>query len=233
MADKKEEILKDDDILTKADIWMKNNRKSLTIIGVAIVVIVGGFLSYKYLYVGKRENKAAKQLYEFAFFAYEKDSLNIAADGDPLTQGRGLVNMVNKYGSTSAGTIGRYLLGMIYLQKGSDNPDFYNSAIDQLSAVDFGEDEYMLTTQAWGCMGDAYVELGDLQKGVAQYEKAANRNNNYLLTPYYLMKAATVHEELGNWDKALKHYKRIRNSFPDSQQANDLDRYIARAENSM
>ena len=232
MADQKEEILKDDDFLTKADIWIKNNKKSLTIIGVAVAVIVGGFLAYKFLYVNKRENSAATQLYEHAFFAYEKDSLNIAADGDPLGQGRGLVKMVNDYGSTQAGKIGRYLLGMIYLKKGSENPEFFQQAINQLSSVDFGDDEYMLTTQAWGCMGDAYVELGDLENGVSQYEKAADRHDNYLLSPYYLRKAATVHEELGNWDRALKHYKRIQEDYPDSQQALDLERYISRAENS-
>ena len=233
MAKEQEEILAGDDVLSKAEFWIKKNKKSLAIIGGSIIVIVGGFLAYKYLYVEKREAKAAEQLYNKAFFAYEKDSFRLAAQGDPVANSKGLVHVVKKYDDTYAGPIAQYMLGMSYLHLGTENQENYRQAIKMLGKVEFDEDEVMLQTQAIGAMGDAYLELGDLGKAVKQYEKAAKRKTNVLLTPYYLMKAAMVNEQLGNWSKALKHYNTIKNKYPDSDQAIDIDKYIGRAEHNV
>ena len=230
MADEKEKILKDDDILQKMEIWFKNNRKMVMIIGGAVVVLVGGFLGYKYLYVEKRENNAAEELYEKSFFHFAQDSFKLAVNGDPATGSKGLVQIVKKWDDTDAGEIGRYALGMSYLHLGKEDPAQFQQAVNMLKEVDYGEEEVMLTTQAIGAMGDAYVEQGQLQQALQQYQKAAKRNDNLLLTPYYLMKSAMVYEEMGDWQNALATYKKIQSDYPDSDQADNIERYIGRAE---
>jgi hypothetical protein len=43
------------------------------------------------------------------------------------------------------------------------------------------------------------------------------------------MKAAWTYEELGEYNKALKIYERIKKEFYRSHEAREIDKYIARA----
>lgn len=49
--------------LTKTEQYIENNQKSLTIIVLAIVVIVGLFLGYKKLYIAPKEAEAQVQIF--------------------------------------------------------------------------------------------------------------------------------------------------------------------------
>ena len=46
----------------------------------------------------------------------------------------------------------------------------------------------------------------------------------------YLLKAGQVAEEMGNKDKALDFYKKIKDQYPESAEASDIDKYITRIE---
>ena len=46
----------------------------------------------------------------------------------------------------------------------------------------------------------------------------------------YLLKAGITYEELGNNDKALACYKRIKDTWPQSVEGYDIDKYISRIE---
>lgn len=243
MSDEKEKIHKDDDILTKIQIWMNNNKKVLSIAGIGVLVAVGGLIAYKYLYLDKRESKAAKMMYigkssngvtseRSIFHYYEKDSFRLAISGDSLTQGKGLVKVLNDYGSTNVGDAATYMMGMGNLHLGAENPENYDKAVKWLDQVeeDFDEDEILLTTMAIGAKGDALLEQGNKEGALAQYKKAAERKPNIVTTPYFLLKQAIVNEELGNWQNALDLYKKIKSDYPDSEQARIIEPYIGRAE---
>ena len=47
----------------------------------------------------------------------------------------------------------------------------------------------------------------------------------------YLLKAGQVAEKLGENEKALGYYETIKDSYPQSMEAYDIDKYIARIEN--
>jgi len=47
------------------------------------------------------------------------------------------------------------------------------------------------------------------------------------------MKAGMAYEELGNYEKALSLYKRIKEEFPRSNEGREIDKYIAYAEELM
>ena len=78
-------------------------------------------------------------------------------------------------------------------------------------------------------MGDAYVGLEDYKSALAAYEKAAATADN-LFAAGYLLKAGQVAEELGDKDKALACYKKIKDQYPESAEASDIDKYITRIE---
>jgi hypothetical protein len=45
-----------------------------------------------------------------------------------------------------------------------------------------------------------------------------------------MMKAAMVYEMKNDWKKALSLYERIKNDYPNSTEARDIEKYIARAQ---
>ena len=67
--------------LSRTEQYIEENQKSLTIIILAIVVVVGGYLGYKkfYLEPSNRDAQAAMYVAEQYF---EQDSFQLALDGD-------------------------------------------------------------------------------------------------------------------------------------------------------
>ena len=96
---------------------------------------------------------------------------------------------------------------------------------------DFQSNDMILSSLAIGCIGDAYMELGDQDKALEFYEDAAKNSNNVFTTPRFLMKQATVHEIQENYDDALELYNIINDDFRDSREGQNVAKYIARAEN--
>jgi TolA-binding protein len=82
---------------------------------------------------------------------------------------------------------------------------------------------------AKGAIGDAYLEKGDLSKGAAYYLEAANQDDNDLTSPLFLFKAGQTYELLGNYSEAIRAYERIKEDYPKSSEARNIDKYIGRA----
>ncbi len=91
----------------------------------------------------------------------------------------------------------------------------------------------MLGPIAKGGIGDAFMQLNQPNDALEYYEEAAKMNTNDYTTPMYLFKAANVAMKLGKTDKALEHYKKIKEDFPTSEQAGTIDVFIGRAEASL
>ena len=103
----------------------------------------------------------------------------------------------------------------------------FQEAVDQLE--DFKSDNKLIAPLATGAIGDAYVELNDLDKGVKYYMKAAKMSKNKLTSPIFYKKAGLVYEEKKEYGDAVDAYTTIKKDFAESQEANDIDKYIARA----
>jgi hypothetical protein len=59
--------------------------------------------------------------------------------------------------------------------------------------------------------------------------KAANASNNKLTTPIFLKKAGLAYEELKEFKDAAAAYEKIKKEYSDATEAQDIDKYIARA----
>lgn len=81
-----------------------------------------------------------------------------------------------------------------------------------------------------GLTGDAYIQTGDLKKGVSLYEKAVSLSDNQMTAPYYARKAGQVYEQLGDNAKALELYNKIKNNYPMSMEARDIEKLIGQIE---
>lgn len=202
---------------------MENGKKLLTLL-VAVVVVVGGFFAYKYLVTVPRQQKASEMMFT-AQQAFALDSMAIALNGDGVNAG--FLDVINSYGSTPEGNIANHYAGVCYLKLGQ-----YEKAIASLSAYNAvsGTAAGIINAQNAGLQGDAYVQLSNLNKAISMYEKAIAVDDNALTAPYYLFKMGTIYKKLGNNAKALESYKRIRNEYPGSMEAQNVDRYIGQLE---
>ena len=111
-------------------------------------------------------------------------------------------------------------LGYYYLENQN-----YEEAIKYLKKYK-GKDD-ILAARALSCLGDAYVGTGDLNAALASYDKAIKKADN-MFAAAYMLKAGLVCEELGNNAKALEYYQEIKDQYPQSLEAYDIDKYIAR-----
>ncbi|MEC9209466.1 MAG: tetratricopeptide repeat protein [Bacteroidota bacterium] len=207
--------------LGKTEQYIEDNQKSLMIIVGAIVGIIVFFKAYQNFYIAPLEEEAQTEIY-MAELYFQKDSFNLALNGDG--QYAGFLDVADEYGSTNVGKLANYYAGMCYLHIGD-----YENAIEYLE--DFSSDDIILSSLALGCVGDAYMELGDTDNAKNAYEDAVANSNNEFTAPRYMMKLAMLHELNGDYPDALELYKTIQADFKASREASGIEKYIARAEN--
>ena len=107
----------------------------------------------------------------------------------------------------------------------------YQNAITYLS--DFSSDDKMLNPISKGGIGDAFVQLEQLEEGLEYYEKAINASTNDFTTPLYLLKAARVSIDLGDNAKALDFLNRIKKEFSSSTEVTQADVLIGKVQASL
>lgn len=209
--------------LSKTEQYIEENQKSLTIILLAIVVVVGGYLGYKKFYLEPANKEALESMYVAENY-FEIDSFNLALNGDGANFG--FLDVIDEYGITKAGNLAHYYAGICYMRTGD-----FESAIDHLEKFD-GED-IMIGSLAIGAIGDCNMELGNKKEAADLYLKAAIRKKNNFTSPIFLKKAGMVYEDLEEYDKAMKAYRTIKKEYPDTEEGRQIDKYIAALEVKM
>ncbi len=203
----------------KVEDFYHRNKKQITYVLIAVIVVVGGYIGYKKLVVEPMEVSAQNEIFRAQQY-FEMDSFNLALKGNDSF--KGFEAIAEEYGASKAGNLAHYYAGICNLRMGQ-----FQAAIDQLE--DFNTDNKFVAPLATGAIGDAYVELGDLDKGVKHYVKAAKMSKNKLTSPIFYKKAGLVYEEKKDFSDAVDVYTIIKTDFADAQEAKDIDKYIARA----
>ncbi len=211
-----------EETLSKTEQFIEENQKSLMYIIGAIVGIVALFSVYQNFYIEPMEKEAQVEMY-MAELYFQKDSFNLALNGDG--QYLGFLDIANDYSSTNVGQLANYYAGLSYLHTAD-----YDNAIEYLG--DFSSDDIILSSLALGCIGDAYMELGDTDAALDAYADAVNNSANDFTAPRYMMKQAMIYTSIGDNNKALDLFKAIQSDYKTSREANGIEKYIARVENS-
>jgi tetratricopeptide (TPR) repeat protein len=203
--------------LTRTEHFLEENYKPL-LIALAVIIALVGIVWLGKLYLNKRNDEAQSQIYQAEKYL-EMDSVNLALNGDGNYLG--FLDIAKSYRLTNTGNLARYSAGICYLHLGK-----YQEAIDFLNK--YTKKDKVIGSLAIGATGDAYVELGNLEKGIAKYLEAADFAKNSFNTPIFLMKAAELHELSGKYSEALKIYERIESEYPESTEGSTIEKYIAR-----
>lgn len=204
--------------VSKAEQFYNDNKK--VILGIFAAVIIAGIavLAYfKFIY-GPQCEEAQAQLYPAEqLFAEGNYETALNGDGNIL----GFAQIIDEYGKKGGKAVYLYA-GISALQL-----EQFEDAIAYLKKYD-GKDP-ILAPRAKACEGDALVGLGEGNYGKAAdcFLKAAEMSDN-VFAAAYLLKAGVAFEAAGDNAKALECYNGIKENYPQSLEAVEIEKYIAR-----
>ncbi len=164
----------------------------------------------------------SQQYFDKAVNGTSKDSLfTLALNG---SDGKyGFLDIADVYSGTKAGNLANYYAGIAYL-----NMKDYSNAINYLN--NFSSDDDVLGPISMGAIGDAFVQLEQLEDAFDYYVKAAKLKSNTYTTPMYLYKAGVIGLKIEKYNDALSFFNQIKLEFPKSTEAKDVDVFIGKAE---
>ncbi len=185
----------------------------------AIILIVGGYLGYKYMISDPNEKKATEAMFRAEEY-FRMDSASLALKGDNTNAG--FLKILNKYGGTKAANLAGFYAGNCYLKLGD-----FNNAVKYLK--DFSTSDKLVQIRAYGGLADAYSELNKKEDAAEQYKKAGTYfDKDDLLSPEYLFRAGYLYESLGKTQEAIDMYQAIKNKYPNTPRGLEIDKYLAR-----
>ncbi len=223
MATKEKDTNKEfevEEIVSQSEQFIENNSKKIIYAIIAITLVVGAILGFKYGYLIPQEKKAAAAMFKGEQY-FAKDSFALALNGNGADY-EGFEAIINQYGSTDAGNLAKAYAGICYYKMGDNQ-----KAVDLLKS--FKGKENMISPSILGLIGDCYVNMGNLKEGVSYFEKAAKEADNEVISPIYLKKAGIAYENLKEFDKAVQAYNTIKEKYYTSVEAGDIDKFITRA----
>ncbi|MBN2807470.1 MAG: tetratricopeptide repeat protein [Prolixibacteraceae bacterium] len=216
---KQEDSLKDvEQALTRTEQFLENHLNLVLYVIGGLIVVILGFLGVQKYLIGPKNVEAQEQIFAAQNY-FSIDSFDLAINGDGVSLG--FLDIIDSYGSTKAANLAKYYTGISYLHLGD-----YELAIDYLKK--FKTDDLLLAPLTQSAIGDAYVELGELDKASKAYNKALSLNENDFTTPTILAKLGVVYEELGQTEKALEVYQQLKKDYPNSSDAANIEKNIAR-----
>ena len=204
--------------VSKSEIFFQKYGKIIYGCVAAVLLIALAILAYNRFIYQPKKAEAQKAMY-VAEQTFADGNFELALNGDDNDMG--FEEIIDTYGKKAGEAVYMYA-GACALQLGD-----FDKAIKYFKKY-AGEDKILLARAQAG-IGDALVGLEDYNGAIAAYEKAANVIDNIYVAGY-LLKAGQVAEELGDKDKALACYKKIKDQYPQAPEAMDIDKYITRIE---
>lgn len=227
MAKKKEEFAKQDEqlqevgeALTGAGKWIEDNANMISWVILGIIVVAAAIFAINQYVINphalEASNENAKA--EAYFMAGDFDKALKGDDAECI----GFEAIADEYSLYQQGKLAALYAGICYYEKGE-----YEDAAKLLKKFD--ADDLNIAPAASQLLGDAYVEIGEYGKAAKAFEAAAASGND-IIAPMSLKKAGIVYLHEGKNAQALKAFKAIKADYPASQEAQDIDKYIAVAQ---
>ena len=205
--------------VSKTEKFFNENGKVLGIAAAAVVAAAAIiFCVNKFVYQPAQAEAQGQMAIAEENFRTGDYELALNGDGNVL----GFAQIIDEYGA-KAGASANLYAGVCELHLGN-----WEMAISYLK--NYKGKDAILKARALACIGDAYVGLENYATAVSYFEKAAAVvENDYAAG--YLLKAGVASEQLGENQKALGFYETIKEKYPRSMEAYEVNKYIGRVEN--
>ena len=216
-----------DESASKTEAFVEKNQKYIFIIIGLVAVVVLGYLGYTEFIAKPKQANAmndmfqAQKYFDQAVNGVEKDSLfTLSLNGG---EGKfGMLDIIDEYSGTPAANLANYYAGTAYLRLKD-----YKKAVEYLNK--FSSDDEILAPLAKGNIGDAFVQLNQLDDALDYYEQAAKMRDNDYTAPMYLYKAGTIALDLGKANKALTYFETIKEKYPNASEMAMVEVLIGKA----
>ncbi|MCX6313816.1 MAG: tetratricopeptide repeat protein [Sphingobacteriales bacterium] len=223
------------DVVQRAKGFWEKNSKMIIIIGSVVIIVIGSYFSYKYLYQQPREQKSSELIFPaeklFDKIAsnpiYNKDTVNIVLNGGVLggTNITGLLKIISSYSGTSSANRAEYIVGACSLQIKE-----FDKAIKHLKEFD-ANGAYQIESKAYLLLGHAYAEKKNTDDALSYYKKAASVNDKDEASSSAALYIAGMYaENIGKTKEAIDLFQQLKDNYPNSSvvQSGEADKYLAR-----
>ena len=208
------------EIFSRSEKFIESYKNHIIIAVTAIILIVVAILGARQYYFIPKEKEAQAAIFPGeSYLAGQQWDLALNGNG---TDYFGFLGVIEDYGMTKTANLAKAYAGICYYHL--NNPE---EALDYLKKYK-GKDK-IVAPVIKGLMGDCHVNLGDITEGIKYFNKAASELNSEMLSPIYLKKAGTAYESIFDYINAIKAYQTIKDKYPNSQEASDIDKFIERA----
>ena len=177
--------------------WLEQNSRMLMYASIGLLVVAGGFWFYR--------QSSARQA-ESASTALTEAQSAISAGNLPLAQSD-LEKLIQRYGSTDAGTQAHVLLAQVHYEKGE-----YQQGIKELNGVSDGKDAYTAAA-ALNLQGAGLEQSGKFAEAAATYAEAAKKAPFKVDHDVYMANSARALTTAGKTDDAGRSGRRWRTTI--------------------
>lgn len=207
------------DLYARALLFYEEHRRVAYGIGIALLLLVLAIPGY--IYYHQQQEQAANQQLGQILPVYEQGNYQQALEG--TGNQAGLLAIADDYGNTDAGNLATFYAANALYQRGE-----YDRALNYFQR--FEKEENFIGASAYAAQAAIYENRGNFERAAELYEQAASQYQNNLTAPRFLLSAGQAYEEAGQYEAAMNAYQRIQEEYPDSDQADSAERYMARAE---
>ena len=213
-AEFSESMEKVENVLTSSEAFIENNKKPLLIVLGAVIVVVLGLIWFLKSH-NEKKAEANDAIYKAQSW-FERDSFQLALGGND--DFIGFEEVADKYSSTPAGNLACAYAGICYKNLGKND-----DAIKYLKK--FSADDNLVSPAIYGAIGDCYFESNSIKDAESYYKKAIDSKNN-MIAPLYTYRLAMLYFNNGDNAKAAELMEKLKDDYPQSNEASDADKYI-------
>ena len=189
------EILEDS--LSKTEVLLEENKDVISKVLIGIAIVIAGYFGYNNMFAEPAEQAALEEIWP-AQKMFEQQLFDSASTEFEY--------ILENHGGTKAGNLAGLYLGISQLQSGK-----FDEALNSLE--EFDAEGKLSPGLKVGLIGDCHSELGDVDKAVENYKKAASMLDSKGVSPYYLKKAGILLEQNGKSADAVEVYELALNTY--------------------
>lgn len=197
------------------DFFEKNKKHVYTALTILAIVIAGIVIL-----VNKRKANNELAAIELGKIktVYNDNNFQQAINGDSLGVSKGLLFIVNEYGSTENGEMAKIMLAnSYYALREFDNAEKYYK--------DYSGSNALLQVSAAAGLASVYESRNQYLDAAKQYEKAANLDNTNPFIDQYLFYAAKNYYRAEQYGEAKKMFDRLKEDYPKSRYNAESEKY--------
>lgn len=196
--------------------YFQNNTKQVYTVLTIVVVIIAGIVFYTMSQKEKKQNamiELTKVQDVYSSGAYQQ-----AINGDSLGYSKGLLYIVNEYGSTESGEVAKIMLAnsYYYLNDYGNAERYYN---------DYSGSDVILKAASIAGIAAIKEAQGNFIEAAKKYEEAAGVSQEVAVNDEYLYAAARNYSLANNVDEYKRVSGMLKSEYPQSSYIFKLQRY--------